>query len=648
MVLLVALGGLCVSAFTQAEQDVRVAFMPDIHFHNVYGDFQDKQFSGVKNPLNGKPATIRTMAAQLKSTRLFNESYFALRAALDDVVKRGVKFVALPGDFSDNGQPLHMRGLLKVLQYYERHHGLMFFAAPGNHDPVRPYTRPAGADDFLGRDGHPQAIYSPGSAACPRKGKARAGVICSEEVAELGYREIIGHLETMGFMPRPNYLHWETPFDYVSLKSKGPSNYGYKQALSKAELTQRQYQICQQKHEQKICQQQIDASYLVEPVPGLWLLSIDANVYVPESIDADGNVKSAGSGNAGYKAVLKHKPFLLDWIRDVAKRAEQQGKTLLSFSHFPMVEFYDNRSDLINTAFVPGSMQMQRRPGEEVSHQLAKTGLRVHIAGHMHINDTGLRRYSDGHYLLNIQAPSLAAYVPAYKLLSVKAGRKLDVKTIVLEDVPDFDQLFELYRFERRQLLVAGKPAWDASILDAKNYREFAKHHLHGLVEQRFLDNDWPNDIRQSMLHWNGLDLLSFNFLMLESETSKLEDWRASKAWQQARKLVKAFCKRQGMNCRDYERWRFKDFVHDLYRLRNADSLALDDIGQSRMNQYLFLSKAAKARLYTQASKPFNNAAYKDLLTRMAYIYDVFEGFSEGQASNHFELDLATGFVTRQ
>lgn len=619
---------------------MQVAFMPDIHFHDVYAEFSDSSFTGVKNPVNGKYATIRTMASQLNSTRMFNENYFALRAALDDVVARGVKYVALPGDFSDNGQSLHMRGLLKILNQYQRQHGLQFFAAPGNHDPVRPFTRPAGVDDFLGLDNRPQAIYSPGSEPCskPVAGK----VICSEDVAELGYREIVGHLKNMGFMPQKNYLYWESPFS-----PKNTSAYSYKRALATADLTQRQYQICQQSNQKKICQKQIDASYLVEPTPGLWLLSVDANVYIPSSIDADGQVLTKGSSNAGYKEVIKHKPFLIEWIRDVVSRAKAQNKTLLTFSHFPMVEFYDNRSDLISTVFKKGAMQMQRRPGEDVSHHLAKTGLRLHVAGHMHINDTGLRRYSDGSYLLNIQAPSLAAYVPAYKLLSVNSKQEIEIETIVVDEVPGFDQLFELYRREHNQLLADGKPAWDDSILDSANYREFAEKHLEALVKHRFLVGDWPEDVRNKMFGWSGLDLLSFNFLMLEKESdSGLLDWYDSKAWRRAKNLVKALCLQQGIDHRQFESWTLQDFAVDLYRLRNADSLAIKDIGEARMEQYLFLSKAAKARLYTHASKPLINSSYKELLTRMAYIYDVFEGFSEGQASDHFTVDLTTGILT--
>ena len=40
---------------------VQVAFMPDIHFHDIYADFKDGSFPGIPNPKRGDNATIRTM-----------------------------------------------------------------------------------------------------------------------------------------------------------------------------------------------------------------------------------------------------------------------------------------------------------------------------------------------------------------------------------------------------------------------------------------------------------------------------------------------------------------------------------------------------------------------------------------------------------
>jgi hypothetical protein len=45
----------------------------------------DSKYKGIINPANNRNVMARTMASQLRSTRLFNENYFALLAALDDI-----------------------------------------------------------------------------------------------------------------------------------------------------------------------------------------------------------------------------------------------------------------------------------------------------------------------------------------------------------------------------------------------------------------------------------------------------------------------------------------------------------------------------------------------------------------------------------
>ena len=359
------------------EAAVQVAFMPDIHFHDVYGNFQDGSFAGLPNPMSGKNATIRTMESQMNSTRLFNENYFAMIAALDDVVERGVKYVALPGDFSDDGQPVHMRGLVSIFDHYRDTYGLEFFAAPGNHDPVRPFTIPAGKSDYLGEGGKNQRIYSLGKEECvgyddewttiPGEGDNLA-TICTEEVREWGYEEIMSILGTHGFYPQQDYLYFETPYS----SDQARTNYSYDLAKEEAAFDKRMYEICYEgtggsykESGYSSCSEVPDTSYLVEPVKGLWLLAIDANVYRPKEGSSDNSVDGGtfdGSSSAGYNMMLTHKEHVIDWISDVVKAAKEQNKTLVSFSHFPMTDFYNGASEEIEDLFGEGSHQLAREP----------------------------------------------------------------------------------------------------------------------------------------------------------------------------------------------------------------------------------------------------------------------------------------------
>src|SRR5690606_4518111 len=106
--------------------------------------------------------------------------------------------------------------------------------------------------------------------------------------------------------------------------------------------------------------------------------------------------------------------------------------TLIAFSHYPMVDFNDDASHELKSLFGANKMQLQRVPTEEVAQQFADAGIQIHFGGHMHINDTGVRTTAKGNTLFNIQTPSLAAYMPAYKILTIHSNEEVEVETVVI------------------------------------------------------------------------------------------------------------------------------------------------------------------------------------------------------------------------
>ncbi|MEP2057430.1 MAG: metallophosphoesterase, partial [Maribacter litoralis] len=53
--------------------EVKIAFIADAHFQDIYAHFEDANYKGIENPKTGDFVNIRTMSAQLQSTRIFNE-----------------------------------------------------------------------------------------------------------------------------------------------------------------------------------------------------------------------------------------------------------------------------------------------------------------------------------------------------------------------------------------------------------------------------------------------------------------------------------------------------------------------------------------------------------------------------------------------
>lgn len=666
------------------KQPVQVAFMPDIHFHDVYGNFQDGSFAGLPNPESGQNATIRTMRSQMNSTRLFNENYFAMIAALDDVVERGVKYVALPGDFSDDGQPVHMRGLVSIFDHYRDTHGLEFFAAPGNHDPVRPFTIPAGKSDYLGEGGKEQRIYSRGKEECvgyddewttiPGEGDNLA-TICTEEVREWGYKEIMSILGTHGFYPQEDYLYFETPYS----SEEARTNYTFDLAKQEADYDKRMYEICYEgtggeykESDYSSCSMVPDTSYLVEPVEGLWLLAIDANVYRPKSGSSDDSVDGStfdGSSSAGYNMMLTHKEQVIDWITDVVKAANEQNKTLVSFSHFPMTDFYNGASEEMEDLFGEGSHQLAREPDDETSKALAATGLSIHVGGHMHFNDTGKKSYEiDGvkHTLFNIQAPSLAGYIPTYKLLEIRPDNQIEVETIIIDQVKRYNELFSHYAEEHEYLTQAAgndpeaiAKIWNKDILNAESYYELTDWHIRELTRLRFLPDDWPVEMRTMIMEMDGEEMMimsqldtQFTVCQLADEmnypvdgcvSNGVDDYEQfQKDWQAAKVEAELLTEAEGLELADFANWQGETLATDFYRLRNADELAFRDIGETPLRQYELLSRELAEFAGTVDSELGDLGQYtvgEVFRSRFGSLFVILEKFATGQASEHFLID---------
>ncbi|UJH68576.1 metallophosphoesterase [Muricauda sp. SCSIO 65647] len=595
--------------------------MADVHLHDIYGTFDDIDYSGVKNPATGKYNTIRTMGAQLRSTRLFNENYFAFLAALDDAVERGVSYVVLPGDFSDDGQPLNVRAVRQILDRYSQRYNISFFAITGNHDPVRPFAMPAGKTDFLGEGGRQQVIVSQLELA--QKSTNGLLPIVTADIQKMGYDGVLTELKNYGFYPKHDYLYWETPFsDYT------PKTYSYEKALPLATLENRTYAISP--HGTKIP----DASYLVEPVEGLWLLALDGNVYIPEDETKDhpSNPKYYGSASIGYNQVMTHKGHLIPWVEKVVAMAKKQEKMLIAFSHYPMVDFNDDATIEMVKMFGENAFQLHRVPSESIALGFAEAGLQIHFGGHMHINDTGIKTTKTGNTLVNVQVPSLAAYCPAYKIATLRSSEEIEVETIRMDTVPNFQELFPLYKMEQAHLKESlAQDIWDAEILSSDTFGDFTEWHLRELVRLRFLKNDWPKGPKNLLLSLNGAEL----WAAAKMDSNLFVNGEILNKATLDRVLAEAMREDKTMPWDQLLSWTGFDLMVDFYKIRNGDELALDDIGRDRLQKYLLVLNA------------FQSAEKEGPQKKIGEFATIFKKMLKGTPSDHFRVDLEKGQVIR-
>lgn len=678
----------------------QLAFMSDIHLQDVYGKLGD--FKGLPNRKSQKNATIRTMYAQLTSTRLFNENYFAFLAALDDAYARGVRHIALSGDYSDDAQPINIQGLKRILAEYTAK-GVRFFVAPGNHDPNEPFDDEGAKDDFLGEGGKNQRVYSPNNGPCKgtllghvpdREHPSGPDIVCTQQIKESGYADILKELAEYGYMPSPQDLYWESPFS----TGYGTENYSYEAAQKQADVSKRQFEICNEgaggKYKQEgytSCALIPDASYLVEPIRGVWLLAIDANVYQPKGKDQfdpanpDRATNYNNSGNAGYNAVLTHKKHLIDWLQGVAKRASSQGKQLVSFSHFPMAEFYNGESDRMAALYNPGAFQMARRPAEDTTRRMAATGLRLHFGGHMHFNNTGIHPRNgesdaDGRFLVNVQSPALGVFGAAYKILTCKDADTVEVQTIALDEVARFDELFEHYETEWQRLRKSTDKEdeghlWKHEILDTKSFHAFTRFYFGELSRLRFLDEYWPCTLKEAASSLDAAQMLILSQLSTRVTLAQLKDVsdvvpltascaapgtpsgtavaasELRKDWAMARDKAAKLAAAAGYTLDDFARITAYEFYGDFHRTVYAGALALRDMGADRVQQYKVLMSAFPASppvILKVGDRPSDqNAIPAVFQNEFKQVFGILKGLGSGNPSDHFVIDFKNKRVTQ-
>jgi len=558
---------------------MKIAVIADPHFH----DIDNRQGSG-----RGDRVAVRTLADTNASTRVFNESFHATRALLDDIVRRGISLVVIAGDLTDDGQQSTMTAATALLTDYSRRFGLRFVATLGNHDLYAIHGRHQ-SKRFLNPDGSHMLVTS--DPQMEQGGSVER--IVSGEMYCGGYGAAVPALGELGFFRRKSDLHWECPFG------------------TDDRLEARTFEIVSA--DGQTVRRMIDASFLVEPIEGLWLLSIDANVFEPRNGDLDPTLEKSyhDSTDAGWNSMPRNKVFVLDWMKDVAARAEALGKRLVAFSHYPIIDplngtWADEAKLLNDTSF------LRRTPRSEVSKAAAATGIKVHFSGHLHINDTAVFRDGDD-WLVNIAVPSMVGFPPAYKVVEMSGGR-LEVETVVVGDVPGYDTAFALYRVE------AEREGTSAAVTEATGHADFLSRHLSEMVRHRYLPKEWPQDLAALVPQ-----LCLGDLEMLAGTTAPLTPGDVP--------LIVASS--PGTGVVQLQDLPFFEMIVDWYRLRKGRELALDFIEPARIAVYRHLAARFAAGAWPAGS----------LQDRLASFMRMLSDWLASAPSRDFSVDLATGEV---
>lgn len=530
------------------------------------------------------PELMRTMDKQVRSTRLFNENYFAFLAAIEDAVQKGIKHIVIPGDLTDNGQIVNQVAVREMLERFSKQYGISFYITTGNHDPAQPNRYDNMEQGFLTSNGVINTIASSSMLLSPED----TSLIRIDTLFRgAGYKEQMDCYQDFGFSPRKQYIYWETPFSKYEY-----DDYSFLEALENSSIEQRFYMLCD-------TIPAVDASYLVEPVPGIWLLSIDGSVHKPV-LGKQNRYEFQGSGD-GFNNILQYKPFLIPWIKKIIEEAKKRHKVLISFSHYPLVDFSNGTLDIITKAWGKDKFDLDRTPNQAVTNAFLEIGLQLHFAGHMHINDVGVAVDEYGNKLYNIQVPSVATYRPAYKIATIKNKVSIEVCTVYIDSVPYFNHLFPLYEKEyKTSLFKNSKSLWEKDILLSQDYMEYCDLVFQNLVRLRFVPRDLPKIVQDSIIPQTGLSLFK---RVSGKEPEDKEAWK---------------------------NWTGYDLILDLYRLHYAANGALADIPFRRQEQYNLLFQEV-----------YNSKYSSELMDRLKEITEIFLRFLHSEPVDTTTIELS-------
>ncbi|PZQ96616.1 MAG: metallophosphoesterase [Cereibacter sphaeroides] len=500
-----------------------VAVIADAHFHDITGDFG---FSGIE--AGGRRLTLRSWAETATAGRAFNESGDALRYVLQQVRAQGVRHVVLLGDYTDDGQAENTR---RLADYLGSQRDLRFYAIPGNHDVYGPSGKHT-ATRFLSADGRPVLVTSdPVLAATEPDAILTSAMRCD------GQPEGLMPMAAFGLSRQPEYIHWETPFG----ASDRPDHRLYVAHSADGQVTR----------------QLMDASYLVEPEDGLWLLMIDANIFEPRDGSWRIGQKRAiiDPAAAGWNALPRVKPFLLEWIADVRARADRCGKQLLTFSHYPALDpFQDGNGS--EQALFGETVIARRSPRPEAAQALAATGVRLHVSGHIHAaNDATIGT------LREIALPSITGFPPAFAVLRSDEG-DVSAKMIPIAEMPLDPGLMGVYRAEAAES--------DASLSET-TFGPFLTAQMRARVLSRVVPRDWPSNIMAALPRCSALDLAALLVGGLTLDAQPDTD-RVAKS-----------VSPHGLTVDALANYALTDLVADWYLLRQAGALTEDAVSPDRI-----------------------------------------------------------------
>jgi len=167
-------------------------------------------------------------------------------------------------------------------------------------------------------------------------------------------------------------------------------------------------------------------SYVAEPQSGLWLLALDSCCYT-ENIE---NEKPITDG--------KFSTATMQWIEEMLEKASVEKKAVMVMVHHGVVEHYVGQEKNF------GEYLLDDFP--VVSKLLATYNARLAFTGHYHAQDITLARWTEpDKFIFDIETGSMVTYPSPYRIVSIDASQKAEIRTEHVESIRSHPDDFQEY-----------------------------------------------------------------------------------------------------------------------------------------------------------------------------------------------------------
>lgn len=167
-------------------------------------------------------------------------------------------------------------------------------------------------------------------------------------------------------------------------------------------------------------------SYVVEPVPGLWLLALDTCKWRYSQPGRHSPIGGAYSSQT------------FQWIEQMLIRSKQAGKAVIVFQHHGILEHYPHNKKFYGHYLVDDF--------ERAAGMFASFGVDLVFTGHFHAQDITLKRFDNPPGVIyDIETGSLVTAPCPYRRVTIGADQKAVIESRFISAIPSRPEDFTAY-----------------------------------------------------------------------------------------------------------------------------------------------------------------------------------------------------------